>query len=73
MDLNFSGMILAAGFGKRLMPLTKNLPKSLIEINNTTLLANCINFLKKSGCKEIIINSHYQYKLPQLMLQLNQD
>ena len=47
MTLNYSGMILAAGFGKRMMPLTKNLPKPLIDINGVTLLDNAINFLRK--------------------------
>jgi len=57
----FSGMILSAGFGKRMLPLTKNLPKSLIEINGITLLANSINFLKDLGCDQIIINSHFEH------------
>ena len=61
MNIKFSGMILAAGFGKRMLPLTKNSPKPLIEINGITLLDNSINFLKKLGCNEIIINTHYQY------------
>ena len=60
MNLKFSAMILAAGFGKRLLPLTKNLPKPLIEIDGVTLLDNSINFLKKLGCNQIIINTHYQ-------------
>ena len=55
-------MILAAGFGKRMLPLTKNTPKPLIKINGITLLENTINFLKKLGCKQILINSHYKYK-----------
>jgi MurNAc alpha-1-phosphate uridylyltransferase len=59
MTLNFSGMILAAGFGKRMMPLTKELPKPLIDINGITLLDNAIDFLKKLGCRQIIINTHY--------------
>tara|TARA_Y100001970_G_scaffold256904_1_gene335070 strand:- start:494 stop:1195 length:702 start_codon:yes stop_codon:yes gene_type:complete len=60
MNSNFSAMILAAGFGKRMLPLTKNLPKPLIKINQTTLLDNSINFLKKLGCNQIIINTHYE-------------
>ena len=59
MTLNYSGMILAAGFGKRMMPLTKNLPKPLIDINGITLLDNAIDFLKKLGCDQVIINTHY--------------
>jgi MurNAc alpha-1-phosphate uridylyltransferase len=62
MNFKFSAMILAAGFGKRMMPLTKELPKPLIKINGITLLDNSIDFLKKLGCNEIIINTHYLYK-----------
>lgn len=62
MSFDFSGMILAAGYGRRMMPLTKNLPKPLIEINGITLLDNSINFLKKLGCKDIVINTHYQHQ-----------
>jgi MurNAc alpha-1-phosphate uridylyltransferase len=61
MTLNYSGMILAAGFGKRMMPLTKNIPKPLISINGITLLDNAIDFLKKLGCRQIIINTHYHH------------
>ena len=60
MNLKFSGMILAAGYGKRLMPLTKKIPKPLIDVNGIVLLDNSINFLKKLGCNQIIINTHYQ-------------
>ena len=52
-------MILAAGFGKRLNPLTNNRPKPLIKIGNETLLSNTINFLQESGIKQIVINTHY--------------
>ena len=52
-------MILAAGFGKRLNPLTLSCPKPLIKIGNETLLSNTIKFLEDFGIKEIIINTHY--------------
>lgn len=52
-------IILSAGYGKRLRPLTKDCPKSLLKINNETLLSNSINFLSLYGIKEIIINVHY--------------
>ena len=52
-------MILAAGFGKRLNPLTNNCPKPLIKIGNETLLSNTINFVQEFGIKHIVINTHY--------------
>ena len=53
------GMILAAGLGKRMQPLTFKAPKPLIEINNTTLLERAINLLISHGVQEISINVHY--------------
>ena len=52
-------MILAAGFGKRLNPLTLNCPKPLLKIGKETLLSNTINFLEQSKIKEVVINVHY--------------
>ena len=52
-------MILSAGYGKRLLPLTKNCPKPLLKVGNETLLSNTIHFLEKFGIKKIIINVHY--------------
>jgi len=52
-------MILAAGFGKRLNPLTLNIPKPLLKIGSETLLSNTVNFLENYGIKEVVINVHY--------------
>ena len=52
-------MILAAGFGKRLNPLTINCPKPLLKIENQTLLSNTLKFLKLFGIKKVIINVQY--------------
>ena len=52
-------MILAAGFGKRLNPLTLNIPKPLLKIGRETLLSNTINFLENYGTEEAVINVHY--------------
>ena len=52
-------LILSAGFGKRLLPLTKTCPKPLLKIGQETLLSNTINFLKECGIKEVVINVHY--------------
>jgi MurNAc alpha-1-phosphate uridylyltransferase len=53
------GMVLAAGLGKRMQPLTINKPKPLIEINNISLLERAINLLINHGVQEISINIHY--------------
>ena len=53
------GMILAAGLGKRMQPLTLKTPKPLLEINNLTLLERAINLLINHGVREISINVHY--------------
>ena len=52
-------MILAAGFGKRIHPLTHKLPKPLLKIGNTTLLSNALKFLELFGISEVVINVHY--------------
>ena len=53
------GMVLAAGLGKRMQPLTLKIPKPLIEINKSTLLERAINLLISHGVQEICINVHY--------------
>ena len=55
-------IILCAGFGKRMRPITKKIPKPLIEINGVTLLENSIKFLSSLGIKHIIINVHHLHK-----------
>ena len=52
-------MILAAGFGKRIYPLTLKNPKPLLKIGNETLLSNALKFLELVGVKQAVINVHY--------------
>lgn len=52
-------MILAAGLGTRLKPLTDTIPKALIKINGHSLLGLQINKLKSEGFDQIIINVHH--------------
>ena len=52
-------MILAAGLGTRLKPLTDSTPKGLIKIKDNTLLELQINKLKSEGFDQIIINVHH--------------
>ena len=54
-----TALILCAGYGKRLNPLTLKEPKPLLIINKITLLENCINFIQLLGIKKVIINTFY--------------
>ena len=51
--------ILAAGYGKRLRPLTEKLPKPLIKINNKPLIYWNLKKIKKAGFNDVVINTHY--------------
>lgn len=52
-------MILAAGLGTRLKPFTENHPKALFPVIGITLLERNINYLKKAGIHDIVINVHH--------------
>ncbi len=52
-------LILAAGYGTRLQPLTNDKPKALVELHGKTLLEHAINNLKKHGITDIIVNVHH--------------
>lgn len=51
-------MILAAGRGTRLMPLTKDRPKALVELGGKTLLERCVEKMFDFGIEHIVINTH---------------
>ena len=52
-------MILAAGIGARLRPLTDHRPKALVEIAGHTLLEIILSRLRVFGVREVIINVHH--------------
>ena len=54
-----TALVLCAGYGKRLNPLTLKNPKPLLKLNNLTLLENTINLIKKLGINEIKLNTFY--------------
>ena len=54
-----TALILCAGLGKRLNPVTLGKPKPLLELNNVTLLENTINLIKELGIKKIFLNTFY--------------
>lgn len=52
-------MIMAAGVGSRLMPLTENIPKPMIPMANRPLMENIIDLLKQYNFREVIANLYY--------------
>jgi NDP-sugar pyrophosphorylase family protein len=53
-------MILAAGFGRRLRPLTDRTPKPLIEVNGQPLIAYALALLRAAGIRDVIVNLHHR-------------
>ena len=54
-----TALILGAGYGRRLNPITLTTPKPLLKINKITLLENCINLIHSLGINKILINTFY--------------
>jgi len=52
-------MVLAAGLGTRLRPLTDDRPKALVTLANRTLLEITLTRLKEFGIRDIIVNVHH--------------
>jgi MurNAc alpha-1-phosphate uridylyltransferase len=55
-----SAMVLAAGLGTRLRPVTDTIPKPLVEINGRTLLDHAIDRLALAGIERVVVNAHYK-------------
>jgi len=59
-------VILAAGMGERLMPLTKDIPKTLLEINNRTIIENMVIKCLNNGIEEyLVVVGHFKEKVVQ--------
>ena len=52
-------LLLAAGLGTRLRPITLNTPKCLVPIGEEPLLGRWIRQLEQAGCESVLINTHY--------------
>ncbi len=59
MNLTFKALLLAAGLGTRLKPLTNNIPKCLVRVGNEPILGIWLKNLSKAGCESVLINTHY--------------
>jgi len=54
-----TALILCAGYGKRLQPITNDIPKPLLKVKNTNLLDNALNFVQSLGINNVKINTFY--------------
>tara|TARA_Y100000991_G_scaffold200796_1_gene173376 strand:+ start:133 stop:855 length:723 start_codon:yes stop_codon:yes gene_type:complete len=57
--LTFKALLLAAGLGTRLKPLTNDIPKCLVRLGNEPILGIWLKNLSKAGCESVLINTHY--------------
>jgi len=54
-----TAMVLAAGFGKRMMPLTEKTPKPLLEVGGRAMLDRALDKAADAGVTKAVVNSHY--------------
>lgn len=57
--IGLKGMVLAAGLGTRLRPLTNDRPKALVEVSGRTMLEITLTRLREFGIQDVIINVHH--------------
>ena len=62
MPKKIKALLLSAGLGTRLRPLTFDTPKCLVEINNKPIIDYWLESLEKVGCDSAIINTHHLHK-----------
>lgn len=65
-------MILAAGFGRRLLPVTKRVPKTLVAVKGRPALIWIVEQLERNGFEEILINTHHLHgRIEEFVAKLN--
>ncbi|MDQ3008459.1 MAG: sugar phosphate nucleotidyltransferase [bacterium] len=66
-----TALILAAGMGRRLLPLTERVPKPLITVVEASLLEHTIAFAKALGCHEVVIVTGYKHQVIHKFIESN--
>ena len=66
-------LLLSAGLGTRLRPITNKIPKCMVEINGKVLLDIWIRKLEKVGVENIIINTHYMHNIVEEHMKKRKD
>lgn len=54
-----TAMVLAAGFGKRMLPLTEKMPKPMVKVDGVTLIDRVLDRLAQAGAARAVVNVHY--------------
>lgn len=54
-----TGMILAAGFGTRMRPITDHIPKAMVEVGGLPLVGHALRYLAGAGVSRVVVNTHY--------------
>lgn len=68
-----TAMILAAGLGKRMRPITSMIPKPLVEINGKALIDYGLDALARNGVERVVVNVHYMAELLRAHLRKRRD
>jgi MurNAc alpha-1-phosphate uridylyltransferase len=72
-DVPEVAMVFAAGFGKRMLPITNTIPKPLVKVAGKTLLDHALDQLASAGVKKAVVNSHHLAEILESHLQKRQD
>lgn len=56
---SWGALVLAAGFGTRLQPLTLKMPKCLVEVNGIPMLERALKSLEAAKIRQVVVNTHY--------------
>src|SRR5262249_9883692 len=59
-DRMTAALVLSAGFGTRLRPLTDELPKPLMPVGDRPMLAHVVEALARGGVSDVVVNTHHR-------------